>query len=587
MTSTTTIRVLELFGTAKRKAATLLLLVALAAGFDITVPFTARWLIDTFIEFFKRHGESPLPVLITAVVVMLVATIASRIVGSIYNFQLFKTVTKIEDTVKNKAFERYLRLHALFHHGSSSGQIIGRIERGATAVYVILYDILGQSLAPSLIVFAGVFTALLLKNIWIALAVFLPLPIYLVVVQKLARKIYEIEWQANEEFEAVARESYDIASNVLTVKKFSREQDEVEHHAALMAKARSTQYSAERLWAIIENMQTFIATLGKVGVISIAGLLVLNGKSTIGDLVLYMTLQGMAYAPLAQISVVFPRLRRNISRAERLFGVLDESVEVKDKPNAITLPSLTRSIVFRDVWFRYAEGARWALKNINIEIPAGQTVALVGRSGSGKTTFINILLRSYDPQRGAVLIDEHDLRDVTQESTRRQAAVVPQEVDLFSRTIADNIAYGRPDAPQEEIERAAKVALAHEFILRAEQGYKTLVGERGIKLSGGERQRIGIARAVLKDPRILILDEATSHLDTESERLIQQATQKLIKNRTSFIIAHRLSTVLGADRILVFKEGEIEAAGTHAELLEKSETYRRLHALQFQDEPLR
>ena len=221
---------------------------------------------------------------------------------------------------------------------------------------------------------------------------------------------------------------------------------------------------------------------------------------------------------------------------------------------------------------------------MNVSVPAGTTIALVGRSGSGKTTFINLLLRSYDPQKGGIFIDGKDIRDVTQESLRGQIAVVPQEVDLFSRTVAENIAYGRGDAKPEEIENAAKTALAHDFILKLEDGYQTVVGERGIKLSGGERQRIGIARAVLRDPRILILDEATSHLDTESERLITTATDALIKNRTSFIIAHRLSTVIHADTILVFNNGAIEAMGTHAELLEKSPTYARLHALQFEDD---
>jgi ABC-type multidrug transport system fused ATPase/permease subunit len=206
---------------------------------------------------------------------------------------------------------------------------------------------------------------------------------------------------------------------------------------------------------------------------------------------------------------------------------------------------------------------------------------LVGRSGSGKTTLANLLLRSYDPQQGAVLIDGIDIQDVTQKSLRRQIAVVPQEVDLFSRTIAENIAYGRPGESREKIEAAAKMALAHDFISKLEQGYDTVVGERGIKLSGGERQRIGIARAILLDPKILIMDEATSHLDTESERAIQQATHNLIKGRTSIIIAHRFSTILNADMILVFNHGRLEARGRHEELLRISPTYQKLYRLQF------
>ena len=209
---------------------------------------------------------------------------------------------------------------------------------------------------------------------------------------------------------------------------------------------------------------------------------------------------------------------------------------------------------------------------------------MVGRSGSGKTTFINLLLRSYDPQKGSILIDNVDIRNVTQVSLRAQIAVVPQEVDLFSRTVTQNIAYGRGDISKKQVENAAKTALAHDFILKLDDGYDTVVGERGIKLSGGERQRVGIARAVLRDPKILILDEATSHLDTESEQIITRATDALVKNRTSIIIAHRLSTVIHADKILVFNEGKIEAMGTHAQLLHSSPTYTRLHDLQFAEE---
>ena len=276
-------------------------------------------------------------------------------------------------------------------------------------------------------------------------------------------------------------------------------------------------------------------------------------------------------------------MRRQATRAGRLFSILDEPNAIKDKLNAIELAPLQKQIEFKNVSFGYHNDKRWALKDINLIFPAGKTIALVGRSGSGKTTFINLLLRSFDPQKGKITIDGNDIRDVTQESLRRQIAVVPQEVDLFSRTIIENIAYGKSDVNKEQVENAAKTALAHDFILKLDKGYKTVVGERGIKLSGGERQRVGIARAVLRDPSILIFDEATSHLDTESERLITKAANALIKNRTSFIIAHRLSTILHADIIIVFKENKVEMTGKHKELLKKSPTYKRLYNLQFND----
>ncbi len=558
-------------------------LIVASAGFDIVVPFISRALIDTLIDFFKSGIEVPITFILLAAGGILLATVFSSILRSIYDYNLFKVVTSLEDRMRHTVFEKYLRLHVLFHHGSSSGQIIGRIERGATSIYSILHDIFGHNLLPPLVVFLGVFSALLFKNVWVALVVFLPLPIYIFSIRRITEKIYQIEKKANDEFEAVAKEAYDVASNIMTVKKFGQERAETEHQTKLQLAARETQYGAERLWKIMENIQTIIATVGRIGVILIGGFLVIKGRSTVGEFVLFVTLQNMAYSPLSQLSNVLPRLRRNTARAERLFAILDEPILVSDKVGAYSLSPHKEFIEFKKVSFRYAKIKRLALKEIDVRIRAGSTVALVGRSGSGKTTFINLLLRSFDPEEGAILIDGHDLRDITRDSLLDQAAVVPQEVDLFSRSIRENIAYGKPEVLHEQVAEAAKTALAHDFIMATESGYDTIVGERGIKLSGGERQRIGIARAVLRDPKILILDEATSHLDTESERLIAEATNALIKNRTTIIIAHRLSTILKADMILVFKGGEIEAMGKHEELLQKSPTYKRLYSMQFNE----
>lgn len=577
-------RVIYLLKDRKKTILFLSALVIVAQGANIVVPFISKILIDSLTSFIKNGGALPTPVLLYSAIGIFIATVVSSAVQASYNYHLFKLVTGIEDRVRNATFEKYLRLHALFHHGASSGQIIGRIERGGTSIYIILNDIIGQNLFPPLVVFVGTFAALLYKNVWIALAVLIPFPIYFFVTRNLSNRIYKIEQEANDAFEAVSRELYDVAGNVLTVKKFSQEERETEHERVLMARAREIQYGAERLWGVIENVQTSIATVGRVAVLGLSAWFVLRGSATIGDFVLYITLQNMAYQPLAQLSIIFPRMRRNATRAERLFAILDEPVRVLDVQDASELAPLQSKIEFKNVSFGYRDDGGWAIKNVSVVIPAGSTVALVGRSGSGKTTFINLLLRSYDPQEGQILFDGTDIRQVTQESLRRQIAVVPQEVDLFSRSVAENIAYGQPSVKRREIENAARTALAHDFIGKLEHGYETVVGERGIKLSGGERQRVGIARAVLRDPRILILDEATSHLDTESERLITKATDALIKNRTSIIIAHRLSTVLHADKILVFNKGVIEAEGTHAELLHSSPTYARLHSLQFADE---
>ena len=577
-------RIFSFLKDCKKTIVFLLILITLSQMASITVPFISKILIDSLTKFIKIGGELPIDTLIYSSLGILVVTLLSNMLQSNYNYNLFQVVTKIEDKVKNQAFEKYMSLHSLFHHGASSGQIIGRIDRGATSLFTTLYDVIGQNFIPPIIIFIGAFTALLFSNIWIALAILIPFPIYILATRNIANKIYLIEQQANDAFEGVSKEMYDVAGNILTVKKFSQEKVETENNQKLLLGAREIQYSAERLWERVENIQSIISTTGRVAVLGLSAFFVFQGTATIGQFVLYVTLQNMAYQPLANIGSLFTRMRRNMTRVERLFAVLDEPLHVTNAPNASILPLLQKQIEFKNVSFSYNNDAQYALKDINVIIPAGMTYALVGRSGSGKTTFINLLLRSYDPLKGNILIDGFNIRAVTQESLRSQIAVVPQEVDLFSRTVAENIAYGRGNIFKEQIENAAKTALAHDFILKLENGYNTVVGERGIKLSGGERQRIGIARAILRDPKILILDEATSHLDTESEQIITHATDALIKNRTSLIIAHRLSTVIHADKIIVFDKGVIEAIGTHAELLYTSATYNRLHSLQFAEE---
>ena len=577
--STSRLRVLSLFLERKTAITGLLALVVVAAGFDIAVPFLTQSLIDTLLRSFQIPGSSPMPALIQSGLGILAATVLVRATRSVYNYRLFQTVTGIEDRARQRAFETYLRLDAKFHHAATSGQIIGRIDAGSSAIFMILFDICGQSLIPPLVVFSGVLISLLLKNAWMALVVALPVPIYLAVVLRLTRRIYEIEQQGCAHFETLSKEVYDVASNSLTVKKFAQEDAEMRLQAHLQSKARETQYRGERLWAVIENFQSLIATTGRVCVIMLGAFFVLTQRATVGEFVLFLALQDMAYQPVCQLSILFPRLRRAMSPSDRFFQILDECPAIADKPGALPLAPLKAAIDFEDVWFRYSAEQPWVLKNVNVTIPAGITVALVGRSGSGKTTFVNLLQRLFEPEFGRIRIDGADIRDVTQQSLRSQIAVVPQEVDLFSRTVAQNIAYGRPSASRAEVEEAARMALAHDFILRTEEGYETMVGERGMKLSGGERQRIGIARAVLRNPRILILDEATSHLDTESEQLIQRATEKLVEGRTSFLIAHRLSTVLSANLVIVFNQQGIEAIGTHQQLRLTSQTYRKLYSM--------
>jgi ABC-type multidrug transport system fused ATPase/permease subunit len=572
-------RVLRLLQRRKSTTAFLLALILLTSVLEITVPFLTQRLIDGIIRSVKGGNHFALQSLIASLAAIFASVATTRVLRSIYNYRLFVTVTSTEDEIKGNAFENFLRSDMEALTKTNSGQVMGCLDRGASAVYIILYEIMGQNLIPPLIIFTGVFGALLFKSWLIALTVFLPLPVYLLIVGRFSAPMHDLEQKVNAGFERVGKEYYDIAGNVSTVKKFSQEGREAGLQRRLLSEARIPQFCAERKWAVIENIQTLIATAGRVIVIGLGGWFVLHGRCTVGEYVLYIALQDMLFGPMSQLSILLPKLRRNLARAEGLFDILDRKHRLVDAPGAIALPPLKGCVEVRNLSFRYPEAGDWTLQNVSLKVPAGSTVALVGRSGTGKTTFMNLLLRCYDPQHGCILIDGVDIRYGTQESLRRQIAVVPQEVDLFSRTVAENIRYGSPHATHLDIESAARTALAHDFICRSKDGYETEVGERGLRLSGGERQRIGIARAIVRNPEILLLDEATSHLDTESEHLIRAAMQRVAHGRTCFIIAHRLSTIRHADMAVVFANGGIEAVGTHHDLLHRSPTYARLHQL--------
>jgi subfamily B ATP-binding cassette protein MsbA len=309
------------------------------------------------------------------------------------------------------------------------------------------------------------------------------------------------------------------------------------------------------------------------------------GALTEGDFVLFITALFMMYAPAKKLSRVNADLQQAMAAADRIFELLDTHSEVAERTDAVALPPFARTIEFRDVQFAYGGADDATLRGVSFTVRAGQMLAIVGRSGAGKTTLVNLVPRFYDVTAGQILLDGHDLRDVTLASLRSQIGIVTQETVLFDDTIAANIAYGRPDATRAQIEAAARAAHAHEFIAILEQGYDTMIGERGQRLSGGQRQRLAIARAILRDSPILILDEATSSLDAESEMLVQEALSNLMVNRTSFVIAHRLSTVRRADAIVVLERGLIVEAGTHDELLSRGGAYAKLYELQLQEEP--
>ena len=369
-------------------------------------------------------------------------------------------------------------------------------------------------------------------------------------------------------------------SSVRVIKSFVREEYEIarfvkENYANFRAQMKNAQVMAT-LTPVIE----LIAAIGVTFLIWYGGFEVINGNLTAGALIAFLVYATNLANPIKRLSRIYGNVQKAMAAAERVFSVLDEKTDIIEKENATELKAVIGKVDFKAVTFKYNEN-EVILKDINLEVKAGQMVAIVGPSGAGKTTIVNLLPRFYDPVAGNIYIDDVNIADVTLASLREKIGIVPQETVLFNGSIYDNILYGDLTATTEEVMAAAKAANAHDFIMQMADQYQTQIGERGLKLSGGQRQRIAIARAILKNPRILILDEATSALDTESEKLVQDALDKLMVGRTSFVIAHRLSTILQADMIIVMEKGQIVEQGSHEELLKLDGLYSGLYKLQF------
>jgi len=368
------------------------------------------------------------------------------------------------------------------------------------------------------------------------------------------------------------------------VKAFAREPHELARFDASAEALLAQQLRVARTFSFLFPVIFLLANLGQVAVLYFGGRQIIEGTLTLGEWQKFSLYLAYVFFPMGQLGFIINLMSQATASAQRIFEILDTKNEIEDKPGADDLGAISGRVEFEDVTFRYFSGGDPVLSHVSFTAEPGQTVALLGATGSGKTTIINLLPRFYDVTEGRVLIEGRDVRDVTVESLRAQIGIVLQETTLFSGTIRDNIVYGRPDATMDEVIAVAQAGAAHDFIMEFPQGYETPVGERGSTLSGGQKQRIAIARALLLNPRILILDDSTSSVDLTTEYHIQQALDVLMKGRTSFVIAQRISTVLNADQILVLDKGQIVARGTHEELLEESEIYAEIYSSQLVDD---
>ena len=550
-------------------AAGVYVLALISNGLAVFIPQTIRWIVDAGII------QQNLDILGASLLGLLVLTIAKCLVDFVLGRGTEMASQGVAYDIRNAIYGKLSALSFSYHDRAQTGQLLARSISDVERIrFLTGRGILRLFQHSTLLLLT--FLALLLMNAQLALLSMILMPLLLYVAYRFGRIYRPLSLDLQHQLAEMTSVLEQNLRGAKIVKAFAQEEAEIERFEAENAKwFRLAQAQVSASTKHIPLLD-FIASLSTVVIVWWGGRLVIQGDLTLGELVAFTTYLGQLIAPVRRLGVIVPAVAMASAAGERIYSILDAQSEVIDSPDARKLPPIEGRVRFEDVTFSYFN-QRVVLDKLNFEVEAGEVVALLGATGSGKSTIINLMPRFYDVTDGRITVDGIDVRDVTLNSLRDQIGIVLQETVLFAASIRENIAFGLEDVDETDVIEAAMAAQAHDFIMAMPAGYGTEVGERGVTLSGGQKQRIAIARALLKNPRILLLDDATSSVDTETERLIQIALERLMEGRTSFIIAQRLSTVRMADKVLVLQGGRVAAAGTHEELLQKSGLYAEIY----------
>ena len=514
--------------------------------------------------------------LVTALVLIIIFAILRGVFSFLQAFWAEKNSQSVAYDLRNDLYAKIQQLSFSYHDKNQTGQLMIRATDDVEKVRLFIGQALLQ-LVGSIILLVGTVIILFSSNVSLAWTAMPILPVALVLFMFFGIISQPLFAKVQQKLAALNTVLQENLAGVKVIKAFTREKQQQQKFRAAANDTMNQSIVVSRLFTFLFPLVFLIANLGQAAILYVGGKQIILGTLSVGAWQEFSLYLMYLFFPIAQLGFIVTQLGQASTSADRIFEILDAKSDIVDKPNAAKLPAVKGDVKFDNVTFRYFGGGDPVLKNVTFEAKSGETVALLGATGSGKTSIINLLPRFYDPTEGTISIDGHDLRDVTLDSLRSQIGIVLQETTLFSGTIRDNIAFGKPEATLEEIKSAAQSAAAHDFIMSFPDGYDTHVGERGTTLSGGQKQRVAIARALLLNPRILILDDSTSSVDVATESHIQEALETLMKGRTSFVIAQRISTVMNADRILVLEKGEVVAQGRHAQLMEEEPIYAEIY----------